>query len=116
MRWICLVVVSVVCLAGCSEFDEAQRNLEEAADTFEEQPGVIQIVAKRSVCWSGSIGNSTKEGCGSKSFRIKGESIIVANAQKQDEAGKLTMILEINGEEVDRSTTSAAYGVVQVSE
>ena len=96
----------------------------------------VQVEAPSNLCWSGSIGNSTKEGCGNASVDIEGLSgIVVANAQKSPYLGQagmptdfskvsslkeattepLTLILMIDGKEVSRDTTTAQYGVVQVS-
>jgi hypothetical protein len=88
-----------------------------SCSTLDDQPGTIKVEAPESKCWSGAIGDSTKDGCGSKSFDIEGESIIVGNAQKQSPSGwTLTLTLEIDGEVVDTSTTSAEFGIAQVAE
>ena len=96
----------------------------------------LQVETPSILCWSGSIGNSTKEGCGNASVDIEGLSgIVVANAQKSPYLGQagmptdfskvsslkeattepITSILMIDGKEVSRNTTTAQYGVVQVS-
>jgi hypothetical protein len=99
------------CLAltagGCSQ----------ASDTRSDKPGVVRLDAPAGKCWSGAFGSSTKDGCGSKEFRIEGEEIIFANAQKQDPGTwKLTLVLRVGGEEKDRKSTTAESGVVQISE
>ncbi len=83
-----------------------------------------------------AIGNATQEGCGNGSFEIEGTSgIFVANAQKSAYLGQagfptdpdqlasltesttepLTLVLVIGGKEIDLQTTTAQYGIVQVS-
>lgn len=90
---------------------------QDACSTLDEQPGTVHVKAPPGKCWSGAIGNSTKQGCGSRSFRIEGESIIVGNAQKDDDGRwVLTLELEIDGEIVDRASTDASYGIAMVSE
>jgi hypothetical protein len=86
-----------------------------ATDTLSKQPGVVRAPAGK--CWSGAIGDSTKEGCGAKSFTIKGENIIVAVVQKKT-AGRWALRLQliVDGKLKDNSQTSATYGVAQVSE
>lgn len=76
----------------------------------------VRIETDADTCWSGAIGDATQDGCGPASFEIDGTSgIFSANAQKQDDSkSPLTVILVVDGEEVDRTTTSAAYGVAQV--
>jgi hypothetical protein len=92
-------------LAGC------------ASDTLSEEPGTVQVQAPAGKCWSGAIGNSTKEGCGSKSYEITGESIIVANAQKMTPGRwRLVLRLVMDGKVTDAAATTASYGVAQVSE
>ena len=107
------LVVIVILIAGCAALvansDEGKALTDEA--------GVIAVQAPAGKCWSGAIGNSTKEGCGPKEFTIEGESIIVGNAQKQTEGRwKLTLTLTVGGEEKDRSQTDAEFGIAQVSE
>lgn len=71
--------------------------------------------------WSGSIsvgGSSrTVEGTGSKTVAVDGNpSVIAANAQKQtDSSGTLTIQILKNGEVEEGTSTSADYGVAQVS-
>jgi hypothetical protein len=95
--------------AACAETDELEKG--------EEQPGVVRVSAPAGMCWSGAIGDSTKEGCGSQDIDIEGEAIIVANAQKQTPGRwELTLVLEVDGEQVDESTTDAEFGIAQVAE
>jgi hypothetical protein len=76
--------------------------------------GVARV--ETSVCWSGSFGDRTVDGCGPQDVPLDsiGE-VFVANAQKQSEGSEsLTLVLLVDGREVDRATTSAAYGIAQV--
>lgn len=81
----------------------------------QEQVGTIRIEAAPDLCWTATIDLTTEAGCGSKVFEVE-DAIIVANAQKDTELGALTLVLEIDGVEIDRKTTTAPYGFVQVSE
>ncbi|WP_135827293.1 hypothetical protein [Halorussus halobius] len=71
--------------------------------------------------WSGSIsaGGSARtiEGSGTETISIDGSpDIISGNAQKQDESGaELTVQVLQNGDVVKEASTSAEYGVAQVS-
>lgn len=71
--------------------------------------------------WQGSIsaGGSSKsiEGTGTKTVSIDGSpDIISGNAQKQDDSSaKLTVQILNNGEVVKETSTTAEYGVAQVS-
>ena len=77
----------------------------------------IQVEAPASLCWSGAIGDATRDGCGDATFEIDSSiSIFVANAQKQsDDSRPLTLKLIIEGKVVDTATTTAAYGIATVS-
>ena len=100
-----LILIAVVLLAaGCS-------------DALSDKPGTVRVQAPAGKCWSGAIGDSTKEGCGSTTFEIKGETIIVGNAQKQSPGRwRLKMTLTVDGDMKDTSSTTAQYGIAQVSE
>jgi hypothetical protein len=71
--------------------------------------------------WSGTIGGEgsmrSVQGSGTETFEVSGNpSIVVANAQKSDGgSGTLTIQIIKNGEVVKESTTSAQYGLAQVS-
>jgi hypothetical protein len=108
------IIIAIILLAvGCSVL--VAGGIEESS--LDDDAGVIRVQAPAGMCWSGAIGDSSKEGCGNKSFPIEGEAIIVGNAQKQTEGKwKLTLILEVNGEEKDRSSTTAQFGVATVNE
>ena len=89
----------------------------EDLEAFEKKPGVVRIQAPGGECWLAAIGSSTRDGCGSKSFNIEDQAIIVANAQKETPGRwKLTLVLEVDGEVVDEESTRARSGVVQVRE
>jgi hypothetical protein len=110
LLWPALALAGIsLAVGGCAETEELE--------TLEEQTGVVTVIAPPGRCWSGAIGDSTKEGCGRKEFVIEGEAIIAANAQKTDPGRwQLTITLEVDGEEKDRATTDAQFGLAQVSE
>lgn len=88
-----------------------------SCDTLTEEAGTIKVDAPAGMCWSGAMGDSTKQGCGSASIPIEGEAIIVANAQKETPGRwTLTLTLEVGGDVVDTATTDAEFGIAQVSE
>jgi hypothetical protein len=88
-----------------------------SCDTLDTQPGTVRVDAPDGKCWSGAIGDSSKDGCGPKSFEIKDEPIVGGNAQKTTEGPwRLTLTLEIDGKVVDTSTTTAEFGIAQVIE
>ena len=78
--------------------------------------GEVRVVAQQRVCWSGSIGDSTKQGCGSAVYQVEGDlGFIVAVVQKQDaEMLPLTVEIWIDNEMRDTATTTASYGLVTV--
>ena len=98
-----LIVALAFLLAGC-------------ADTLTKRPGTVSVVAPAHRCWSGQIGNSTKQGCGSKSYEID-ETIIVAVVQKHTPGRwRMRVSLVMDGKTKDEAQTTAAFGTAQVSE
>lgn len=71
--------------------------------------------------WTGTIGTGgsqrSVDGEGDESFEIDGEpSIISTNAQKQDDSSDELTVQILNGDEVVKeASTTAEYGVAQVS-
>jgi hypothetical protein len=89
----------------------------EKLEPLQVKPGVVRVEAPGGKCWLAAIGSSTKEGCGSKSFDVDNQAIIVANGQKETRGRwKLTLVLEVDGEAVDEESTRAPFGVAQVRE
>lgn len=76
------------------------------------------IQVKSNTDWAGSIGadgsSRTIEGYGSETREVTG-TIAVAVIQKQTDYGYLTVTILQNGKVLDSQTTTAAYGVVNVS-
>jgi hypothetical protein len=88
-----------------------------SCDTLESKPGTITVDAPDGMCWSGAIGDSSKDGCGTESFEIKDEAIIVGVVQKTTEGHwTMTVTLEMDGKVEDTATTNAEFGVAQVGE
>lgn len=98
-----LLALPVVLAASCTDLTD--------------ETGTVRVQAPAGKCWSGSIGDSTKEGCGTRSIRVEGESIIVAVVQKQTPGRwKLTVRVRVGDELKDVSSTSAEYGIATASE
>jgi hypothetical protein len=78
---------------------------------------VVEVIAPPSLCWSGAFGDRTVEGCGNQTVPVEDMAgVYSANAQKQDEgSSELTLVLKVGGQELDRTSTSAAYGVASVT-
>lgn len=100
-------------LIACSALIGAGLN--EATKT---KTAIIRIEAAPDLCWSGSIGDATREGCGPARFEVETTvgNLVSANAQKQDDGpGQLTVVAEIDGKEAGRNSTTAGYGLAQVT-
>lgn len=107
-----IILAIIVLTVGCSALVSSSVN----NTALSNQAGVIRVDAPFGKCWVGAIGDSSKDGCGSSSFDVS-ETIIVGNAQKMTPGDwKLELILEIDGKEIDRSSTTAEYGGATVSE
>lgn len=71
--------------------------------------------------WSGTVGGEgsmrSVDGSGTKTFDVQGDPTIVsANAQKRDSgSGELTVEILQDGEVIARRSTTAEYGVAQVT-
>lgn len=76
----------------------------------------VKVLAPADLCWSGAFGDRTVEGCGNASVPLEDTGgVHSANAQKQDDStGELTLILMVGSQELDRTSTSAAYGLASV--
>jgi hypothetical protein len=77
----------------------------------------VTVFAETSLCWSGSIGDATQEGCGRRDYDITSDlGIFAAVVQKQsDDTKTLTVRITPTGGESKEATTTAAYGVVTVT-
>lgn len=77
----------------------------------------VRVRAGAETCWSGQIGDATREGCGLATYPVSSDlGIVVAVVQKKaDDPNPLTVEVWINGAIADTATTSAAYGIVTVS-
>ena len=96
-------------------------------------PPNMKITVISNICWSGSVGgtggSSTKEGCGSESWNFPNENVVSGVVQLSNkcsidpytyqetcESGTLQVIAyHTNGSVCNQSSTSARYGVADVS-
>ncbi len=105
-----VLILIIVALIGAG-LDEAEEEAEKAR-------GVVRVETPANVCWSGAMGPVTRDGCGPQEVEVDdlAAGIFSANAQKRTPgADALTLVLLINGAEADRATTTAEFGVAQVS-
>jgi hypothetical protein len=89
-----------------------------AKDATEKKAAVVRVEADPEQCWSGSIGEATREGCGPASFNVETTfgNVVSANVQKTDDSDRtVSIVVQIDGKEVARNSTSAAYGVAQAT-
>jgi hypothetical protein len=83
---------------------------------------VIRVEGSPGLSFSGSYMGVTSSGSQQQSvdgtvpasYNVSG-SIVSATFQKKSESGSLTVSIEMNGRAVQKSTTSAAYGVVSIA-
>lgn len=90
----------------------------QVGEELESRPAVVRVEAAPALCWSGSIGDATRDGCGPASYDVETifGDVLSANVQKKDEGpGELTIIIEIDGQEVARNSTTAAFGLASVT-
>jgi hypothetical protein len=90
----------------------------EVSNELESKPAVVRVEAPANLCWQGSIGDATREGCGPARFDVETTfgNVVSANVQKKDAgAGQLTILVELDGKEVARNSTTAAYGLASVT-
>lgn len=99
---------------------ETNRPTQTEAPTTASSPD-FQVRVSYDGEWSGTIGGDgssrSVDGSGTETFDVQGDPFIVsANAQKRDEGtGTLTVQILKNGEVIAQRTTSARYGVAQVT-
>ena len=90
----------------------------QVGEELEPKAAVVRVEAAPALCWSGSIGNATRDGCGPARFDVETSfgNVVSANVQKKDDGpGELSIIVELDGKEVARNSTTAAYGVASVT-
>ena len=105
---ILLLVIGYLAFHGCSSGNGVGGSTKDATITISTVP--------ESVCWSGAIGDSTKDGCGDQTISVHDDlGIFSSNVQNQGLYGTVTISLTVDGEQRDSSTTSAAYGVASVA-
>jgi hypothetical protein len=77
----------------------------------------VRVEAPDGVCWSGSIGNATQDGCGTQEFPVTDElGIFSSNVQKKDDSAEpVTISIVQDGEVKESNSTSAPFGVAQVA-
>jgi len=131
--------ISITAIAGCSgepdsqdstdggdsssseESTDAEGSTESQSDSSGSDDSSYQVRISYDGDWSGSIGGDgssrSVDGSGTETFDIDGDPFIVsANAQKQDDSSDvLTVEILQGGEVIARQTTSASYGVAQVT-
>jgi hypothetical protein len=106
----------LILLAIASYFGDLETGGSSPSPASETTATVEVRTAPADLCWSGAFGNRTVDGCGDTKVDLQSDmGIFSANAQKQDEFGSLTLILFVNGKQVDSVTTTAAYGVASVT-
>lgn len=107
-------VAQVTSEDGMGSGDDSSSGSESTGATF-------TVRVKYDGEWSGSVGSGGSvrsiDGSGTKTITIEGSpSVISANAQKRDKgSGTLTIQILKNGEVVKESSTSAQYGMAQIS-
>lgn len=131
--------ISITAIAGCSgepdsqdstgggdsssseESTDAEGSTESQSDSSGSDDSSYQVRISYDGDWSGSIGGDgssrSVDGSGTETFDIDGDPFIVsANAQKQDDSSDvLTVEILQGGEVIASQTTSASYGVAQVT-
>jgi len=101
--------------------DSSDSGSQSGSQSESESEPTSQVEISYSGEWQGSIasGGSSRsvQGSGSDTIEIDGSpDIISANAQKQDDSSdELTIRIVLDGEVIKESSTSAEYGVAQVS-
>jgi hypothetical protein len=113
-------VVIFVVLLGWAVMTLTSRLAEQAPATKTPQQltAVVEVrTAPVDLCWSGAFGGRTVDGCGDTTVPVDTPvpGFYSANAQNQGDSGTLTLILKINGKQIDSSTTTAAYGIASVT-
>jgi hypothetical protein len=112
-----LVVFVITFLALGSLFLWVFKSVFEAMPDMSGGVAEIVIEADSATCWSGQVGDATRNGCGSRTLQLASDiGIYVAVLQKSgQDNSKLTVTLNVKGETMDREYTTSPFGVVTVS-
>lgn len=115
---VCLGILLFLVVCSAIIGGAAKKVTDDAA-----KPATVRIEAAEGVCWSitltgsegGSIGQNQQEGCGTQTFDLPAGLGANAVVQKRTQAGDLTAVVEVDGEETERQSTNAEFGIVTVS-
>jgi hypothetical protein len=78
----------------------------------------VQITTSKKTCWSGQIGGTTRQGCGSTTIRLTSSSgSYTVNIHKTKGSDGIAVVLRVNGKKVDsgRSSSSSVVSVTSSS-
>ena len=67
----------------------------------------VRITTAKGVCWKGKINGASKSGCGSAVYRVE-----IRNSKGE---GRLTVVLVVSGDTVDRANITGTSGIVALS-
>lgn len=126
------ILVLVVFASGCTSSDTGNNSTQQSTSTSEGSSGSssssssssssnVDVSIISSSAWSGAISDSTGtrsiQGTGSQTIALGSVTgAVAANAQKEgNDTGTLTVSITSGGKTLATQSTSAAYGVVQVS-
>lgn len=104
-----------------TQAETEEPTTQESTTSAETESSTLQVKVSYEGEWSGTVGtgDSTRsvDGSGTETIDIESDSLIVsANAQKQDDSSReLTVQIIENGEVIAEQSTSAGYGVAQVT-
>jgi hypothetical protein len=123
LRVASVVLVTAALVGGCGEARESPPPDEKTSfwsqvglEELDEQHVITVIVPGRK-CWSASRESSSSHlgACGTFEYTIANEDVGIVRAVKQS-GGRwpLTLIVEFEGEEKGRATTTKPHGAVQV--
>jgi hypothetical protein len=106
------IIIAVLLLTvGCAAL--LSSSVKEAT---KKQTWTVRVSAPAGRCWSGAMGNRTVDGCGSKVVRIRDIAITSVVAQKESGGKwKLKLTLLKSGRIMDSASTTAAYGIADVT-
>jgi hypothetical protein len=121
-----LAAVVTLALVGCEPIETTSRSKSSSSSKTKtssnsgksstKSRASVKITASDQVCWAGKVSGQTKKGCGSATLQVrnsKGSYWVQLEKTKGD--GKLTVVLIVDGDNVDSGSITSTWGAVSIS-
>lgn len=112
-----LIVFTVLTIASIAAWFFIFSTILDSMPDLSNKIAHVYITAPAKTCWSGAIGNSTRDGCGPATIDFPGEfGTYIAVIQKQgNDRGVLQVRIYVDEKLIAEGKTASPFGVVSAS-